>query len=412
MKFFASGDQELFDKKRIGFFILFLLAFYSVGLPFSAFGAPADKSAKADRPAKKEEGPVQGDPQQGKHLFRHYCAVCHGLSLKGNGPNADNLDPHPADLTSKEVAGLSDQEIYEVIQNGGAAVELSAYMPPWGKTLSREQISNVIAYIRTFSGGKPASREEKGVRFSDIKQGGEADCRVCHIKRERLKTIAPNLGHEGSKFNREWLSKFIKAPGRIRPIGFLPLTKSKMPNFQFSDDEVASVTEFLMTLKDEGISENVLAGLNPSDPKEVEKGKRLFTDKFACDGCHKVATEGSGGAVGPNLSNAAERLKPEWMFYWIKNPQAIRPTTPMPNFNVPDDEIRSLIAYLTSLSPAPPKAAPVADAAPNPDRVAKGEKIVKEKNCAGCHTIDRFNSQIKRQDKPKDSLAQNIKLGD
>ncbi|HZR46923.1 MAG TPA: c-type cytochrome [Candidatus Manganitrophaceae bacterium] len=402
----------MFDKKRIGFFILFLLAFYSVGLPFSAFAAPAGKSAKADKAPKKEEGPIQGDPQQGKHLFKHYCAVCHGLTLKGNGINADNLDPHPANLTSKEVASLSDQEIFEVIQNGGAAVELSAYMPPWGKTLSREQIYNIISYIRFVSAGKPVETAEKGVRFSDIKQGGEADCQVCHVKRERLKPIAPNLGHEGSKFNREWLSKFIKAPGRIRPIGFIPLTKSKMPDFHFSDEEVASVTEFLMTLKDEGVSSNVLAGFDPSDPKEVEKGKRLFNDKFACDGCHKVAPEGSGGAVGPNLSSAAERLKPEWIFYWIKNPQAIRPTTPMPNFGAADDEIRSLIAYLSSLSPAAPKAAAAADAAPSPDRAARGEKIVKEKNCTGCHTIDRFNSQIKRQDKPKDSLAQNIKLSD
>lgn len=399
----------MFDKKRIGSFV-FLLVFYSVfGLPFSALGAPADK------PGKKEEPSFQGDPQQGKHLFRNYCAVCHGISLKGNGINADNLDPHPADLTGKEVAGLSNEEIYEVIEKGGAAVELSAYMPPWGKTLSREQIHHLISYIRTFSSGKagsPGPKDEKGVRFSDIKQGGQADCRICHIKQERLKVIAPNLGHEGSKFNREWLAKFIKDPGRIRPIGFIPLTKSKMPDFHFSDEEVAAVTEFLMTQKDDGISPNVLAGPALSDPKEVEKGKRLFTDKFACDGCHKVATEGNGGTVGPNLVDAAERLRPEWMFYWIKNPQAIRPTTPMPNFNAPDDEIRSLIAYLTSLSPASPKAVAAADTAPNPDLSAKGEKIVKEKNCVGCHTIDRFNSQIKRQDKPKDSLAQNIKLAD
>jgi mono/diheme cytochrome c family protein len=406
----------LFDKKRIGFIIVLLLGVYSVvGMSFLVYGAPADKAGKGDKPNKvekpsssKEEVPSQGEShpgesRQGKHLFKHYCAVCHGVSGKGNGVNADNLDPHPANLTSKEVAGLSNQEIFEVIENGGAAVELSAYMPPWGKTLSKGQIQSIIAYIRTLSSEKSDS-DQKSVRFSDLKQGGEADCGICHVKRERLKPIAPNLGHEGSKFNRAWLSEFIKDPGRIRPIGFIPLTKSKMPDFHFTDEEVAAVTDYLMTLKDEGISPNVLAGSALSDSKEIEKGKRLFVDKFACDGCHKVASEGEGGAVGPNLSDAGRRLRPEWMFYWIKNPQAIRPSTPMPNFGAADDEVRSIVAYLLSLSPEAPKAAAVS--APDPGRAAKGEKIAKEKNCAGCHTVDRFNSQLKRQDKPKDSLPQ------
>lgn len=400
MKFFVSGDQGLFDKKRI--WLVLLLSIYSVvGMAFSSHGAPADKSSK-------EEASSQGDLKQGRHLYKHYCAVCHGVSGKGNGLNADNLDPHPADLTGKEVTGLSNEEIYEVIENGGAAVELSAYMPPWGKTLSKDQIQSLIAYIRTLSGGKSDSNEQKGVRFSDIKQGGEADCKVCHVKQDKLKPIAPNLGHEGSKFNRGWLSQFIKDPGRIRPIGFIPLTKSKMPDFHFTDEEVAAVTEYLLTLKDEGISQSVLAGLTLSDPKEIDKGKRIFVDKYACDGCHKVAADGTGGTVGPNLSDAAQRLKPEWMFYWIKNPQAIHPATPMPNFGAPDDEVRSLVVYLLSLAPEAPKAAAAAEQAPNPDLAAKGERIVKEKNCAGCHSMERFNSQLRRQDKSKESLAQNL----
>ncbi len=402
-----GGDQGLFYEKRIWFVLLLSIYFsiYSVvGMAFSAHAAAADKSSK-------EEASSQGDLKQGRHLYKHYCAACHGLSGKGNGVNADNLDPHPSDLTSKEVAGLSNEEIYEVIQNGGAAVELSAYMPPWGKTLSKDQVQSLIAYTRTLSSGKSDSKsdskDQKGVRFLDIRQGGEADCQICHIKRDKLKPIAPNLGHEGSKFNREWLSQFIKDPGRIRPIGFIPLTKSKMPDFHFTDEEVAAVTEYLLTLKDEGISQGVLTGLTLSDPKEINKGERLFIDKFACDGCHKVAPEGAGGTVGPNLSDAAQRLKPEWVFYWIKNPQAIRPSTPMPNFGAPDDEVRSLVAYLLSLSPEAPKAAAVADQAPNLDLAAKGERIVKEKNCVGCHAMDRFNSQSKRQDRSKE-LAQNL----
>lgn len=367
------------------FFLVFSLAF---PIAFSAHGAS-----------------LKGEPTQGKHLYKHYCAVCHGIGGKGNGPNADNLDPHASDLTSSEVASLSDEEIYDVIENGGAAVELSAYMPPWGKTLSKEQIQGLVDYIRVLSNKKSDIKGGKEVRFSDIKQGGEADCQVCHIKQDKIRPIAPNLGHEGSKFNPEWLSDFLKAPGRIRPIGFMPLTKAKMPDFHFTDEEVAALTEYLMTQKDEGISPNVLIGLAPSEPGEIDKGKRLFIDKFACDGCHKTAPNGPGGIVGPNLSDATIRLKPEWIFYWIKNPQAIRPDAPMPNFGAADDEARSLITYLLSLSKDSPKAAAVSDRPVNPELAAKGEKIVKEKNCAGCHTIDRFKSPLRRPDKGKEPFT-------
>ncbi len=38
-----------------------------------------------------------------------------------------------------------------VIADGGEAVGKSAYMPAWKTTLSKEDIADVIAYIRTFS---------------------------------------------------------------------------------------------------------------------------------------------------------------------------------------------------------------------------------------------------------------------
>lgn len=359
--------------------------------------APA-KTAKKEPPSAPAPSQAKGNAVDGRRIFKHYCAVCHGLSAKGNGVNAENLDPHPADLTSDEVQSLSDDEIYQVIEKGGGAVELSVAMPPWGKTLSGDQIRDLISYIRTFKKG--GSESEKGVRVSDLRREGKAECRVCHVTQGQYPTLAPNLGHEGSKLNREWLSKFLKDPGRVRPVGFIPLTKTKMPNFQLSDEEIAALTAFLMTQKDDGVSAAPLSGANLSDKGEIEKGKRLFTDKYACDACHKTGESGGGGVVGPDLAYAAKRLRPEWVFYWIKNPQAIRPDVNMPNFGIPDPEIRSLIAYIYSVGGGVSQTAPVSEAAPAaPELVAKGEKLVKDKNCVACHTLDRFNSQEKRQER-------------
>ena len=288
---------------------------------------------------------------------------------------------------------LSDAEIYEVIEKGGAAVDLSGAMPPWGKTLTREQIQGLVSYIRSLS---KKDEKKKEVRFADLKQGGKDDCKVCHLT-NKAQMIAPNLGHEGSKLNLDWLYQFLKEPSRLRPVGYMPLTKAKMPNFYFTDEEAASLAAYLMTQKDEGIASAVLPGGNLSDVAEVEKGKQLFSDKYACDACHKTG-EGGGGIVGPNLSVAAKRLRPEWIFYWLKNPQAIRPDSPMPTFGIPDGEIRSLTAYILNVSLKSPDTA-VGVAQPISVEGAsakKGEKLIKEKNCLFCHTLDAYNSQERK----------------
>jgi mono/diheme cytochrome c family protein len=37
---------------------------------------------------------------EGKVLFGRFCAACHGVDAKGNGPAAGGLEPPPADLTT------------------------------------------------------------------------------------------------------------------------------------------------------------------------------------------------------------------------------------------------------------------------------------------------------------------------
>ncbi len=378
------GLMRFFDKRipRVGVLSLLLL------LPSPVFSAPVEKGL----PKSTAVVSVKIDLVAGGHLFKHYCAVCHGTSGKGNGLNAGNLDPHPADLTGEEVASLTNAEIYEVIEKGGAAVELSAAMPPWGKTLSREQIQNVAAYVRALSSGD----EVKKVRASDLKEPGKTDCRVCHIKNV-VEQIAPNLGHEGTKLKADWLYRFLKNPTRLRPVGFIPLTKTRMPNFYFGDEDASALTAYLMTQKDAGISTASTAGFNLSDPLEVEKGRSLFVDKYACDACHKTG-EKTGGIVGPDLAEASNRLRPEWIFHWLKNPQLIRPDSPMPTLGIPDAEIRSLVAYVLGVGkkvdPVVAAGVPVSDTL-----VEKGGKLIKEKNCLFCHTLDAYNSQTGKGDK-------------
>ena len=366
-------------------FTLFIL------LPVSAAAASSFKNSSGG-----------GDPSKGRPLFNHFCASCHGLTGKGNGLNAVNLDPSPSDLTGSEVARLKNEEIFEVIMKGGPAGGLSVLMPAWGKTFSREQISHLVAYIRVLS-GEPGAAGPKTVRFVSTERGGRADCYICHRPQGAHLQIAPNLGQEGTKVNRDWLFSFIKKPHRIRPIGFIPLTKTTMPTFYFSDEEAGALTEYLMARRDAGISKKYLGNLRFTQ-EEIDKGKKLFSDKFACDACHRLG--GEGGIVGPNLKEASQRLRPEWMFEWLKNPQAIRPDSPMPNFGLSDEEARALIAYILSNGEGGPPSEEYSAGnenppEPEPVKFKKGEALIKEKNCTGCHILDTYNS---REKKPQDIL--------
>lgn len=88
--------------------------------------------------------------REGKALFDHYCAVCHGAEGKGDGFNAYNLDPKPRNLADPQLqAERSDEELLLVIGVGGGAVGLSNAMPPWGRTINDRRIRNVLAYVRS-----------------------------------------------------------------------------------------------------------------------------------------------------------------------------------------------------------------------------------------------------------------------
>ena len=80
---------------------------------------------------------------------------------------------------------------------------------------------------------------------------------------------------------------------------------------------------------------------------EASQGQKIFTQK-TCVACH---TRG----IGPDLTHVGSRETlaagvlentPANMARWLKNPQAVKPGSYMPNFNLTDAEVKALTAYL------------------------------------------------------------------
>jgi mono/diheme cytochrome c family protein len=86
-------------------------------------------------------------------------------------------------------------------------------------------------------------------------------------------------------------------------------------------------------------------------------GKQLFSAK-GCAQCHHHAAIPGSGKFGGGYPGAAPNLTdrpgdPEYQRAWLRDPQAVKPTTVMPNLNLSEVEIEALVAFLRSGDPSP-----------------------------------------------------------
>lgn len=76
-------------------------------------------------------------PTSGKEMYTEYCASCHGVDGKGNGPAAAALKTPPADLTTlarrSEDTQFPRERVAVILRNGtNLAAHGSSDMPVWG----------------------------------------------------------------------------------------------------------------------------------------------------------------------------------------------------------------------------------------------------------------------------------------
>ena len=95
------------------------------------------------------------DIERGTKVYKEYCVQCHGKEGRGDGPGARWLDPKPAVHAELPLSDYPDDYLYNLIFYGGKSLGKSSNMPDWGMTLSKQNIADVIAYLRsTFKGKK------------------------------------------------------------------------------------------------------------------------------------------------------------------------------------------------------------------------------------------------------------------
>lgn len=117
------------------------------------------KGGKSAKPAEARPPADSVNIAAGAKTFASLCVLCHGASGKGDGPGSKGLNPKPRNFTDPtQFKSKTDEELFKVIQRGGASAKLSAAMPPWGAVLKRDQIWQVIAYVHTLA--KPETKPD------------------------------------------------------------------------------------------------------------------------------------------------------------------------------------------------------------------------------------------------------------
>src|SRR5215472_7931049 len=224
-------------------------------------------------------------------------------------------------------------------------------------------------------------------------------CTPCHGGRDRASSFW-SAGHspETEKEERRWTSKYDWEFDKFNEMPILPVKYTEAGCYRCHADEASF----------------------PEAPK-LDAAMKIV-EGMGCWGCHRIEglEKQNLPKVGPSLEKVAAKVSPEWATRWVMDPASFRANTRMPSFfyqenfvNVSGDRnpthaqeemnrrgrlendvmVNAIVAYLFEksqrVSVAP---APHGDA-------ARGQKLIADRGCFGCHMIDP------RPDAPRDLVG-------
>ena len=134
------------------------LALFAAAASFSLFlvspasaQVPEAESALATKNS-TPRGELSGEAANGKQLHLENCAECHGATGKTD-IIVMHMDEPPKDQSDPVYMNtLSDAFLYLAICQGGEPVGRSIVMAAWGDYFSDQEIKDMVAHIRSFSG--------------------------------------------------------------------------------------------------------------------------------------------------------------------------------------------------------------------------------------------------------------------
>jgi len=300
---------------------------------------------------------------KGNKLYNHYCSHCHGESgQQGEGFNWERMpDPRPKNLASNaEMSTFSDKEIFDTVYRDMRDTEdqkvldddkyfAVSTMPTFKYTLSEEEIWNIVGYVRTLH-GMSLTYDVQGRKkeLEDVLQSAQQEMETTKATYEAAteKAEAAQAAYEETLTDAQ-LENYEPEEKTLPEEEVFLIANKKYEKAK------AAVDYFSKRPKKTRIDRPDLTISDSDQVKQAERGKQLYTNTYGCNGCHSL--NDVGGLVGPALDRAGFRLNQTWIYQWIRNPQAMKKHTRMPNLGTSDADARALTYYLGTLRAPKPE---------------------------------------------------------
>ncbi|MEN9990330.1 MAG: hypothetical protein RLZZ224_32 [Verrucomicrobiota bacterium] len=210
----------------------------------------------------------------------------------------------------------------------------------------------------------------------------ELHCSKCHQSEKglgshpmpELQEIAPLLVQTGDRLQESWLRAWLQNPHELRPGTSMPQMFD--PQDPSSPQKIADVAAFLSQM-----SSAKAKPAAASDETSILAGGAKF-HQLGCVACHTLpdATKPDLSGKRIPLHHVSAKFQPGALANFLKNPSAYAPHRGMPDFQLNEQEVNELSAFLLARARAPlPAHSSVSGDA------ERGKTIASEHHCYACH---------------------------
>jgi mono/diheme cytochrome c family protein len=405
--------------------------------------------------------PSRGDAKSGEAVVK--AIGCLGCHVVGEGQRSEI---GPRRTFGQPLENIGNKTSYEWLYNwvrDPKHYSPTTYMP--SLRLTDQQVADVATYLSGLKGGAgdapKATPDQKA--FDDVILGyyqavmpfeqaktevaklnseqkqvelgrrviSRYGCFSCHdIKGfENAQSIGTDLSEEGSKLvtrldfafisdiphtsKLAWFRRKLHDP-RIFDRGRVlkPEEKLRMPNFDFTDEEVDRLITAIVSFQRE--IQPPAAWPARSARYDYLTNGRTLVHRRNCVGCHII--EGDGGdfvklvaepTLGPpTLTPEGARVQPEWLYAFLRTPIQLRPwlNVRMPTFSLDDAALNGVIRYFGAVSDTGlPFQTHTALTASSAD--AAGKALFELLKCQQCHVLG-----VVPKDQPTANLAPDLRM--
>ena len=181
-------------------------------------------------------------------------------------------------------------------------------------------------------------------------------CSTCHKfegkEESRFNLKAPDLMWGGSKYQRDWLIRWLTGKEPMLYAKGYRWDQSQEPHqhVTVTDQQANAIADYFeKNLKDSRVAVGAF-DLSKVTKRDAEVGAVIYK-AHACIGCHTIEENGQlvGGPQSANLADSGNRYNEDWLFRFGINPQDYVPHSGEFLADATEPQLRSVIGYLMTL---------------------------------------------------------------